>query len=256
MSNEMYKVLLDVEKSRGSDFKQKVVTCAQRKDITPAELSIDIGTNVKEQAGLHIVFCLDESGSMSGLPWSELIGALNRFWKMRNEEQGPAEFVSIVQFGSSARPTHTRLRLQGSPPSLQYGGGGTAFHPPARNARQLIEAYPGPAAVIFMSDGGSNDGGAATHEFQQIANSRGTGFSCYTIGFGGGASSTLAQMAFKDGKPDRSNYKTADIGQLGVAFGQIANSIGENSEASKVLVEEISKEIANKVQNKICLEFL
>jgi len=259
MSDEMYRILLDVEQAQGSNFKQKVVTSAQRRDITPAELRIDIGINVKDQASqsLHIVFCLDESGSMSGSPWSDLIGALNRFWMMRAEEQGPAEYVSIVQFDSSARTTHSHVRLVGSPPALSYNGGGTRFHPPAQKARELIDSHGmGPAVVIFMSDGGSNDGNAAAGEFQQIANARGSKFSCYTIGYGSQASTTLKVMAFKEGKQDSSNYRVANIGQLGVAFGDIANSIGESSEASKVLVEEISKEIANKVQNKICLEFL
>ena len=251
MSDEMYRILLDVEQAQGSNFKQKVVTSAQRRDITPAELRIDIGINVKDQASqsLHIVFCLDESGSMRGSPWSDLIGALNRFWMMRAEEQvsrcapdvvpcrypvdlhlshaqGPAEYVSIVQFDSSARTTHSHVRLVGSPPALSYNGGGTRFHPPAQKARELIDSHGmGPAVVIFMSDGGSDDGNAAAGEFQQIANARGSKFSCYTIGYGSQASTTLKVMAFKEGKQDSSNYRVANIGQLGVAFGDIANSM-------------------------------
>ena len=89
MSDEMYRTLLDVEQAQGSNFKQKVVTVAQRRDVTPADLRIDIGINVQEQPdqGLHIVFCLDESGSMGGSPWSELISSLNKIWMMRAEEQ-------------------------------------------------------------------------------------------------------------------------------------------------------------------------
>lgn len=93
-------------------------------------------------------------------------------------------------------------------------------------ARQLIDSHGnGPAVVIFMSDGGSGDGSAAVSEFQQIANSRGGKFSCYTIGFGRGASQTLADMAFKEGRRDQSNYRSAQIGHLGAAFGEIANSM-------------------------------
>lgn len=89
MSDEMYRTLLDVEQAFGSNFKQKVVTIDQRRDVTPADLHIDIGINIQEHPdqSLHIVFCLDESGSMGGSPWSELIGALNKFWNMRCEEQ-------------------------------------------------------------------------------------------------------------------------------------------------------------------------
>lgn len=175
---------------------------------------------------------------------------------MRNAEQGPAEYVSIVQFSGDARTCKDYIRLAGPPPALQQCSGGTLFLPPVQQAKRLMARGKGPVAVIFMSDGGSGDAGAAAGVLKQMADERGSNFSCYTIGFGSGASRTLSQMAFKDGKQDQNNYSQASIGQLTAKFVDIANSIEKSSEASKVLVEEISKEIANKVQNKICLEFL
>jgi len=238
---------------------QKVVAPPLERGKPPSELRIDIGVKVKDQPdqGLHIIFCLDESGSMGGRPWDELIRALNQFWNRRSAEQGPAEYVSIVQFGSSARTWYDHVRLQGPPPALEYHSGGTAFKPPIQVAQQLITKHGGngPVAIIFMSDGCSNDG-VPTDILEQLATARGKNFSCYAVGFGGGAdASSLKKMAYKDGRQDSQNYKQANIGDLGTTFGTIADSIGESS-ASRVLVEKIASEIAKKVKDKICLEFL
>ena len=37
-------------------------------------------------AGLHIIFCLDESSSMRGAAWDELVDAFQRFWAQRAAE--------------------------------------------------------------------------------------------------------------------------------------------------------------------------
>jgi len=238
---------------------QKVVSPPLEHGKLPSELRIDIGVKVKDQPdqGLHIIFCLDESGSMGGGPWNELIRALHQFWNTRGAEQGPAEYVSIVQFANSAQTYYDHVRLQGPPPALQYHSGGTMFKPPIQEAQRLITSHGGngPVAIIFMSDGCSGDG-VPTGILQELATSRGKNFSCYTVGFGSGAdASSLQAMAYKNGRQDSNNYKRASIGALGTTFEEIADNIGESS-ASKVLVEKIESEIAKRVQEKICLEFL
>ena len=93
----MYQILLEVEKALQarpdqSKFVQKVVSPPLEPGKLPSELCIDIGVKVNDQPdqGLHIVFCLDESGSMGGGPWNELIRALHQFWNTRGAEQVPA----------------------------------------------------------------------------------------------------------------------------------------------------------------------
>jgi len=131
------------------------------------------------------------------------------------------------------------------------------FRPPIQEAQRLITNHGGngPVAIIFMSDGSSADG-VPTDILQQLATARGNNFSCYTVGFGGGANaSSLRAMAYKNGRQDSNNYRSASIGALGTTFEAIADNIGESS-ASKVLVEKIGSEISKRVQDKICLEFL
>jgi len=257
MSKEMYRILKTVEQqektNRGEKWAgQKVVT-------DPADLLIEWGNtpDAVDSSSMHIVFCLDESGSMGGQPWNELISAVGKFWTTRSEEQGLREYVSVVQFSNRAHTTVEHVPLQGRVPNLLYHGGGTLFEPAVHQAKQLIDKWGGgQVAVIFMSDGSSGDSGAPS-ELSRIASQMGDKFSCYTVGFGGGAdASVLKQMAFKQGKQCNDAYKSAQIGELGSAFGNIARDLGKDSPASQALVKEISDAIAQKVHNKICSEYL
>ena len=101
------------------------------------------------------------------------------------------------------------------------------FRPPIQEAQRLITNHGGngPVAIIFMSDGSSADG-VPTDILQQLATARGNNFSCYTVGFGGGANaSSLRAMAYKNGRQDSNNYKRASIGALGTTFEEIADNM-------------------------------
>jgi len=185
--------------------------------------SLNIGSN-----GLHIVCCLDESYSMQGKDWDELVGAFQRFWQQMQAD-GAHGIVSVVQFGHRARVTHARKALQGSPPALEFGGGATAFLPPVQEAIQLIR-HAGPQqnytpVVVFMSDGGAADAAQAAQALEQVSKQMGDQFMCYTVGFGSGASRTLESMAFANGERATDNYKTADVGSLSDAFKAVATSL-------------------------------
>ena len=250
MFAEMRNILRNVEASSG-----KPQTGGKRLENIVLSGSVTQAT----EKGVHIIFCLDESGSMRGAPWRELIGAFERFWRSRIEDQGPPEYVSVVQFSGTARTTHRLKPLHGPAPSLDYFSGGTQFVPPVQEASNLISQY-GPAqgftpVVILMSDGGSGDGPQAAKILEGLARTHQKRFTSYTVGFGSGADRTLQQMAFANGVQDRNNFRTASVGSLGNTFAQISQDIGE-SEASKLLVQEITDEIANRVQQKIRIEFL
>eukprot|EP00438_Fugacium_kawagutii_P007249 Skav211569 [mRNA] locus=scaffold2228:280688:281449:- [translate_table: standard] len=114
----------------------------------------------------HFVCCYDESGSMSGTPWQELVNAHSAF--MRTLQSHSSAKVSIVQFGSSAR---TVLQLadvaQAMERSLSFGSStSTNFGPPLNEAHRLMRAgvqqFPSLTPVLlFMSDGVSDDGACA-----------------------------------------------------------------------------------------------
>merc|ERR1711998_308837 len=59
--------------------------------------------------GMHIVFCLDESGSMHGARWNELVHAFNVAWATIADGAGggPPTYASVVQFSNKANNTIT-----------------------------------------------------------------------------------------------------------------------------------------------------
>ncbi len=119
--------------------------------------------------GRHIIFVLDESGSM-GCSWSGVVVAYNQYIAKRRQSQSESDLVSVVQFDNSARITVQSVPLSSVPNNLSYRGGGTCFHPAASAACGLARGTPNThvPAVVFMSDGQANDAVAAAHEFSLL----------------------------------------------------------------------------------------
>lgn len=179
--------------------------------------------------GMHVIFCLDESGSMSGAPWEELVCAFNAFWAATAASPGPPMFASVIQFGTSARVTHSMLPIQGQPPALQPHYSGTRFHPPVVEAQGLISRH-GPqndysVVVVFMSDGAAGDASQAASVLGNLAQQYPGRFESHTVGFGSGAPRTLEGMAFANGQQDKNKYRAAAVGNLTEAFTAVAKSI-------------------------------
>jgi len=187
------------------------------------------GLNVGRN-GMHVVFCLDESASMKGAPWDELVTAFKAFWTTTNNAVGPPMYASVVQFGRSARATYTMEPIQGEAPVLTpRWSGDTQFHPPTVTAGSLINEH-GPstgytAVVIFMSDGAARDVAPAAQVLGALARQYPGQFESHTVGFGLAAPRTLEQMAFANGELDKSKYTTAAVGNLAESFTAIAKSI-------------------------------
>ena len=185
--------------------------------------------------GMHVVFCLDESGSMSWnwqAPWKELVSAFTAFWDNEAAKVGtggPLMYASVVQFGSSARTTIHMMPVQGAAPALSPKWSGTCFHPATIMAQDLINQH-GPtngytAVVVFMSDGAAGDAAPAAQVLGALAKQHPGQFESHTVGFGDGAPATLERMAFANGELDKNKYRAATMGNLTEAFTAIAKSI-------------------------------
>ena len=207
---------------------------------------IDDPSPCRNRLGLpeHIIFCLDESGSMYGDPWNNLCESFNSFWTATSRADG-AEWstVSVVQFSDTARVTEQGLPLRGQPPSLQQQTGGTSFMP----AMQEVERLAWQAGkhlrqvLIFMSDGDTNDGDAAIAKSAELVRV-GLLSEVFTIGFTSGASrSVLGRMA---SSPDK--HLTALTGHaLTESFALISKEM--SADASTKVVAAISDKLANKL---------
>jgi len=186
--------------------------------------SLTLGPN-----GMHVVCCLDESYSMKGSPWSELISAFQAFWATTADATPGSMFASVVQFNDGARTTQQFVPIEGAAPTLTPQWSGTCFEPATLEAKRLIDQY-GPSngyttVVIFMSDGAAGDAGSATRVLQSLAQQYSGQFESHTVGFGPGAPTTLEGMAFANGENDKTKYRAASVGNLTETFTAVAKSI-------------------------------
>lgn len=105
----------------------------------------------------HNVFVLDSSGSMSGQPWRDLLGACNEFVLNRLDGGGGDDLVSFITFDNRSWIQCEGQRLsECQPMTLQYTGGGTQFNEGLRAANEVLsrnqyEEFK--AVLIFFSDG-------------------------------------------------------------------------------------------------------
>jgi uncharacterized protein YegL len=149
---------------------------------------------------LHIVFCLDESGSMGGAPWNQLMAAYHSFLKMRLK-QGAQDVITVVPFSSTARVAQgvEAVSLEKALATvIEFKSGGTCFAPALALAKQVLQKHPQkPGLLVFMSDGSNGDSMADVlkqlHELPK-------NMQCHTVFFGNpqadaGAVKNLTAMA-------------------------------------------------------------
>eukprot|EP01041_Mallomonas_annulata_P003358 gene3358-6649_t len=108
----------------------------------------------------HLIFCLDESGSMT-YHWPHLVNACKEFLKIRVQNGANNDIVSIIQFSSNARTTIKRKPLLDLVDNLNldFGDGGTYFVPALTMANQIVshDASQMDIVMVFMTDGDTSD---------------------------------------------------------------------------------------------------
>jgi len=159
----------------------------------------DLNRSMVQSQGYHVVFCLDESASMSGQPWDDLATAFSKFIKMCASQGGGQDLISVVQFGTVARTTLRLASLQeASRCVLEMKPGSTLFKPALTSASTLflegsVRAPDLVPMLVFMSDGANTDGGM-TSRMSKLCQEA-AGLQCHTIFFGTGGSTRLRKMA-------------------------------------------------------------
>ena len=134
----------------------KLVERRQNLELAPASAD-------DEHEAHHIVFVLDDSGSMSGRPWAALVQAVKQYLNVR-QGLDVNDLISIVIYNSSARVACESMPLsecaRHADSLLQFQSGGTSFRAAFQQTLAVLQQGPSniPSAIIFMSDGGCNDG--------------------------------------------------------------------------------------------------
>jgi len=178
----------------------------------------------------HIVFILDESGSMS-THWPMLVQAFQNFLDVRLQ-LNTADVVSVVLFDDGARPLMTGQTLAAAKskglPELK--GGYTNFKPALNMAKQAIgqaKSNPNmsslPVMGVFMSDGENCDGDVtaemkALHNAAPLANL----FQFHSVFFTSGAANSTQLQAMANSVPGGAYVLASSAEMLEDVFLEIA----------------------------------
>jgi len=228
------------------------------KYLTEVEMAsaadIDSDLPPSDQAGVHVVFVLDESGSMSGQPFQELIRAYNIFLDRRLEDQAEKDVVSVVLFNADAREHQRCVPIANASRELPFRGGGTCFMPALRLAEHIIDSAPlgKDPHIVFMTDGCGSDNNETETKVTELKNKyEGRSFKFHAIAVGSVNFPTVSRFAVAAG-PNGTPHNVQHYDDLTRVFAQIA----AGTSASDVLFKAIGEKIGEGIQTKLIADFL
>ena len=145
----------------------------------------------------HFVLCLDDSGSMRGSPWTELVSAVNAFVAQRKASSS-SDMISIAIHNHKTRIT---AEYQ---PITSFASNWLTFHSGENDFSQALSISDGiigrhldkniKPVLVFMSDGIWHNGEVEMEELARkyrVAN----GLEVYTVGFGSVSFEKLRELA-------------------------------------------------------------
>jgi uncharacterized protein YegL len=180
----------------------------------------------QESIGVHVVFLLDESGSMSGAPFRELCDAYDSFIAQRLSNGSQNDRMSVVMFNDRARNLVTVVPFNKAP-SLTQIDGGTSFAPALENAKVILQSNTNLSltpVLILMTDGGCGDINDATSKIAQIdAAHKQYDLQVHLVAFGAGAD--MRNLEALANNVSNGTIHLANIGKLVTTFKEIENSI-------------------------------
>ena len=223
--------------------------------MVPVDSIVSGNSSMPGGHGRHIIFVLDQSGSMQ-TSWSGVVVAYNQYISKRKQSQSDSDLVSVVQFGSNAQTTVRQQTLSTTPSNLAYHGGGTAFYPAAVEACKLAKETP-PShtpVIIFMSDGQAGDASHAACSFSafndDLYRATKNHLELHVIAFGSGTDQAQLNEIARVSKSGKV-HSSSDCAELESIFVDIAT----NQNVGTVLESEIAKRISDAVSDKLSLEY-
>jgi Mg-chelatase subunit ChlD len=226
-------------------------------DMTTIDM---FGGAQREPPVFHYVFVLDQSGSMSGDPWSQVVNAVRDFRNRRNGDQLDEDYASVVLFDDSVQVPCEFQRLSSVGDLGGNRGGGTNFLPALEMAADIVRRHrhaengqPLVTHVLFLSDGQDGSGSNAyVDQVRQMRAEFGASFAVHAIAYGAGASvASLSEISQAGGT---GNAKIADLNTITKVFGQIADDSGKK--AMEGLTNKFGELVSELVATKLTLNYL
>jgi Mg-chelatase subunit ChlD len=181
----------------------------------------------------HVIFILDESGSMEGDRWSGLQKSFGSYCKiLQSHEASANDLVSVIQFQDDAHVVKSKISIDdASRLSLsKRGEGGTKFGPAMALALELVKQdalSKTDVVLVFMTDGENQDKDEAVEILRDIfrtCDSRNPKFHAIFIGDVKKPPESLMKMVAAVGN-DGVLYNAKDTVQLERRFVEIAEAM-------------------------------
>merc|ERR1712137_278702 len=221
-------------------------------DDTAFEVT-DLGQQMSNNQ-YHFVFVLDESGSMCGTPWSDLLASYERFRQLRCGDQSN-DIISVVTFDSSAR-----TRITGKPSSQAIyrqdpNSGGTSFNPALMEAFGVLNRFTGYTPVmVFMSDGDCGERPDDVCQRLREGASRFNQFRFFAVAFRNSTCGTLQQMVQT---MNRSGVRAESLHSNDrMSLQKNFEKVAETSKVTEILQDVVGAKIADAVGYRIFLDHL
>jgi uncharacterized protein YegL len=245
-----------VRKSRTALMEAQMVEHYNRKEEGRELTTVDLFDDNKPPANrFHVVFCLDESGSMHGQPWLDVVNAFHALLDRRLADQQAGDIVTVVQFDESARTTLCQASVASARSTiLPYSGGSTSIDSALLRALGELEAAPADCTplLILMSDGCHNSGHYDPLLMMQAIYARlgaARNLQVHTIAFGHSNDSTLKALATEG----RGQYHEC---ATGVELARTFEEIAAGCNAVDGLVEKFSDIISDMISVKVSFDYL
>ncbi|CAJ1966717.1 unnamed protein product [Cylindrotheca closterium] len=245
--------LTDAYLKHAENTHEKEVAC-----IPMVQSTQSMGSLASTLSAKHIIFILDESGSMED-DWPGVVEAYNKYVARRLQSQSTLDLVSVVQFDDNARLTVDCEPITSVPNTLDYRSGGTRFSPAASLGSQAAQKSPAShvPVVVFMSDGGTDpsDSAQASQTLSQlnsiVLQRYNRDLELHVIAFGGGAD-TRQLLDISQASNVGRLHASADS----TALTQVFESIAGGEDVTALMESQIGKRISDAVANKLSLEYI
>jgi uncharacterized protein YegL len=140
----------------------------------------------------HVIFCLDESGSMSPIDWKALTKAYTEFLKIFQKATAPprhstsTDRFSVIQFSYNSRIVFKSLKVdEALKVTLTKNNGGTEFAPALEDADKIMsgDTLSTKILLILMTDGDNTDPQLTKTVARRLNKKYGDRLEFYGVGF-------------------------------------------------------------------------
>jgi uncharacterized protein YegL len=206
--------------------------------------------DVAETGRFHFIFCLDDSGSMNGVPWQALMSAYAAFIHRRRNDQGLGDLVSTLTFGRQCKVICELQKIAEVKTSMTPRLESESYCEALRGAGLFLEKTPAGMTpmIIFMSDGHDTSGGNPV-PLVTAFKSRHPDLVCHCVGLSANCDiASLRSMSDAGG----GTTKMTENHTIVSAFAEIAAGCA----AMDGMVAKFGEKIAGMVANRICLDHM